>query len=264
MSSIHVSTDTTFTLQSLTAPDIVLSNSIFTSHQLHPGSFRVNEVRRLQPDWVLGILVFCFIILAWTQVFYHQRLRQIFRAPFSKRFINQLNRDGNLFKERVSVALGTVYILTFSLLLYEYNEHILKITFPMYHGIALYGVIALCYIAALAVKVAFVQFLGIVFNTRETTYSYLLNMFIFALLSGMVILFILAFILYLKSPVLLNLCLIIFTLLFVFRFVRGFFIGIAMTKFSYLFLFVYLCSLEILPLLVLIKILLIQAQSAGV
>jgi hypothetical protein len=31
-----------------------------------------------------------------------------------------------------------------------------------------------------------------------------------------------------------------------------------LTKFSYLFLFVYLCSLEILPLLVLIKILLNQ------
>jgi hypothetical protein len=33
-------------------------------------------------------------------------------------------------------------------------------------------------------------------------------------------------------------------------------IGISITKFSYVFLFVYLCSLEILPLVVLTKVVL--------
>jgi hypothetical protein len=33
-------------------------------------------------------------------------------------------------------------------------------------------------------------------------------------------------------------------------------IGISMTKFSWLFLFVYLCSLEILPLVILMKVVL--------
>ncbi len=264
MSSIHAATDTTFSMQSMVVPDTVFSKSIFASYQLHPGNFRINNVQRVQPDWVLGILVFCFIVFAWAQVYYHKRIRQIIRAPFSKRFINQLTRDGNLFKERVSVALGIVYFLAFSLLLYEFNDQILGITFPLFHGISLYWVIAIFNVAIMAIKVMLVQMLGIVFKTKETTYNYLLNMLIFALLSGMAILSVLVFVLYLKSTVLLYLCLIIFTLLFLFRFVRGFFIGIAMTKFSYLFLFVYLCSLEILPLLVLIKILLNQAQSMGV
>ena len=133
----------------------------------------------------------------------------------------------------------------------------------MFHGIVLYWVITLFNIAVLAVKVALVQLLGMVFKTRETTYNYLLNMLIFALLSAPVMMVVLVFILYLKLPVLLYICLVIFILLFIFRFVRGFFIGIALTKFSYLFLFVYLCSLEILPLLVIAKILLNQGQYAG-
>jgi hypothetical protein len=263
MSRINASTDTTLTMQSLAAPDTVFSRSIFTSHQLHPGNFTVKTVVRMQPDWVLGILVVCFILVAWTQVFYPKRIRQIFRAPFSKRFINQLTRDGNLFRERISVSLGIVYFLTFSLFLYEFNEQILGITFPCFHGIALYWMITLLSLAVLTVKVVVVQLLGKVFKTKETTGNYLLNMLIFALISAPLMLVVLVFILYLRMPVLLYLYMAIFILLFLFRFVRGFFIGIALTKFSYLFLFVYLCSLEILPLLVIAKLLLNQAQSAG-
>ena len=263
MSKISASTDTTLTMQSLAVPETVFSKSIFSAHLLHPKNQTTREIQRLQPDWVVGVLMLCFILFAWTQVFYYKRIRQIFRAPFSKRFANQLMRDGNLFKERISVSLGIVYVFTFSLLLFEVNEQILKIPFPMFPGILLFWVITLANMAVLTVKVSLVQLLGIVFKTKETTYDYMLNMLVFALLSGPVMMVVLVFILYLKFPVLLHMCLILFILMFIFRFVRGFFIGIRLTKFSYLFLFVYLCSLEILPLLVIIKLLLNQAQSAG-
>jgi hypothetical protein len=121
----------------------------------------------------------------------------------------------------------------------------------------------LVYLGFLTAKVALVQLLGAIFKTRETTGNYLLNLLIFALLSGPVLLIALVFIIYLKLVILLYICLFIFALLLVFRFMRGFFIGMALTKFSYLFLFVYLCSLEILPFLVLIKILLNNTHHTG-
>ena len=165
--------------------------------------------------------------------------------------------------ERVAVALGLVYMLTFSLLLYECNEQILGFTFSQVSGISLFGLITLLNVGVLAAKVALVQLLGVIFKTRETTGNYLLNLLIFALLTGPLLLIALIFIVYLKSLLLLHICLFIFGFLFVFRFIRGFFIGMALTKFSYLFLFVYLCSLEILPLLVLIKLLLNQTNTTG-
>jgi len=109
-----------------------------------------------------------------------------------------------------------------------------------------------------------VSILGIVFKTKETTYNYLLNLMIFAIITGPVILFFLVFIVYLKTPAILYLCLAIIILLFIFRFIRGFLIGMALTRFSYLLLFVYLCSLEILPLLVLLKFILNHAEAAVV
>jgi hypothetical protein len=258
MGRINTSPDTTLTFQSTVFPKPVYIKSIFQSHQLHPTDFQINQVRKTQPDWVLAILLLCFVLIAWVQVFYHKRIQQIFRAPFSRRFINQLNRDGNLFMERIAVALGIVYLLAFSLFLYEFNEQILGFTFRGINGITLYILITLLNIGFLSAKVALVQLLGMIFKTRDTTSNYLLNLLIFALLSGPVLLAILIFAVYLKSIVLLYLCMSILIIIFTFRFMRGFFIGMTLTKFSYLFLFVYLCSLEILPLLVLIKILLNQ------
>jgi len=263
MSRIHTSTDTTITLQSATPMQPVFEKSMFQNHRLQPTDFQINRTYNAQPDWVLAVLVCCFILLAWVRVFYPKRIQQIFRAPFSKRFINQLTRDGNLFRERIAVALGMVYILTFALLFYECNEKVFGITIQGVTGISFYGLIIAMSIGILAVKVTLVQFLGAIFKTRETTNNYLLNLLIFALLSGPVLLTALVFIVYLKSVVILYICLLIFILLLAFRFMRGFFIGMALTKFSYLFLFVYLCSLEILPVLVLIKILLNYTHTTG-
>ena len=263
MSRIKSSTDTTSTFQSIAMPQPVFEKSIFQSHQLKPTGFHINQVNNAQPDWILAILVFCFILLAWGQVFYHRRIQQIFRAPFSKRFINQLTRDGNLFRERISVALGIVYILAFSLFLYEFNAKILGFTFHGVTGISLYGLITVIHICILTAKVALVQLLGIVFKTWETTNNYLLNLLIFALLMGPVLLTGMVFVIYLKSIVLIYICITVFIALLLFRFIRGFFIGMVLRKFSYLFLFVYLCSLEILPLLVLIKILLDITHPTG-
>jgi hypothetical protein len=263
MSRIHTSPDTTCSLQSQAIPKSDFTESIFTASQLHHKKFEVRVVRPSHPDWILAIIIFCIILITWARVFYYNRMQQIFRAPFSKRFINQLTRDGNLFRERVAVAMGIVFLLAFSLLLYEINQQILVFTLPHVNGLMLFWFLLIIFIVFQTVKVALIRFLGIIFKTRDVTYRYLLNMLIFSLFTGPVLLIGLILDLYLKSIVILYLCLIIVTLLFAFRFVKGFLIGISLTKFSYLFLFVYLCSLEILPLLVIIKFMVNRAHSAG-
>jgi hypothetical protein len=263
MSRIKSSPDTTYDFQTNADQQPVYVKSIFSTHKLQTKDFQVKQMQKNQSDWELAILLLCFVLLAWVQVFYHKRIRQIFRAPFSKRFINQLTRDGNLFSERIAIALGVIYFLTFALFLYEFNQQILGINIQGITGITFYGLVSVIIIGLIAVKIALVKFLGVIFKTREVTNNYLLNLMIFSLLSGPVLLISLVLIIYLKSVVILYISIVLFILILLFRFMRGFFIGMALTKFSYLFLFVYLCSLEILPLLVLVKILLTQAQAAG-
>ena len=213
MSRLQLSPDTTADMQSIAYPQTVFDKSIFHAHHLQSVNFQPIKADPFQPDWMLAILLFCFILLAWVQVFYPKRIQQIFRAPFSKRFINQLTRDGNLFSERITVALGLIYILTYSLFIFEFNKKILGFSIHGIPEISLFGIIALVNLALMAAKVTLVQFLGAIFKTRSTTGNYLLNQLIFALLSGPVLLAALVFIIYIKLILLLYISLAVIVLL---------------------------------------------------
>jgi hypothetical protein len=105
-------------------------------------------------------------------------------------------------------------------------------------------------------KIGLIRFLSFIFRTHQPSNEYILNILIFNILTGIFLLPLLVFAVYLKCVIFLWICMIIFTLFFIFRLIRGFLIGISITKFSSVFLFVYLCSLEMLPLVVLIKVIL--------
>ncbi len=251
------STDSTEDFQSLLSPGIPPAQSFFTSHQLKTQGIRPVLFKQYQPDWILGLLLLCFVLLAWVQVFYRRRLRQILMAPYSKRFLSQLVRDGDLFSERIALVMGFIYLITTSLFLYQLYELVLvKDAERVLEGFPLFAMISIFVLGFWILKIGLIRILSFIFRTRHTTREYILNILIFNILTGFFLLSLLIFAVYLKSVIFLWICMIIFTLFFLFRFVRGFLIGILITKFSYLFLFVYLCSLEILPLIILMKIIL--------
>ena len=255
--SHHVSTDSTADFQSLLSPGIPPAQSFFISHQLKTQDIRPSLFTKYQPDWILGLLLLCFILLAWVQVFYRRRLRQILMAPYSKRFLNQLVRDGDLLTERITLATGVIYLITISLLLYLVTEFVLlKDAAGLIQGFPLFVMIIILVLCFWILKIGLMRFLAFIFRTRQTTREYILNILIFNILTGIFLLPLLVFAVYLKSVIFLWICMIIIALFFFFRFLRGFLIGISITKFSYVFLFVYLCSLEILPLVLLMKVVL--------
>lgn len=252
-----VSSDSTGNFQSLLANPAGHESSFFTSRELKTQSIRPIPFNRYPPDWIPGILLFCFILLAWVQVYYRRRLKQIFMAPWSKRFLSQLTRDGDLFSERIALAMGIIYFLTASLLLYEmYLQVVGKDDVVLLRGFPLYVVITLLTLCFWILKLGLIRFLSFIFRTRQTTREYILNILIFNILTGIFLLPLLVLAVYLNSVIFLWICIIILASFFVFRLFRGFLIGISIRKFSYVFLFVYLCSLEILPLIILTKVIL--------
>jgi hypothetical protein len=253
----RVSIDSTAEYQSLLSKGILPAKSFFTSHQLKINQFRPSQFNKYQPDWILGLLLACFILLAWVQVFYRRRLRQILMAPYSRRFLSQLVRDGDLFSERIALATGVIYLVTLSLFIYQLNELVLVMdTGKLLRGFPLFSLIIVLLFCFWILKIGLMRFLSFIFKTRQTTREYILNILIFNILTGIFLLPLLIFVVYMKSVIFLWICMIIFVLFFFFRFLRGFLIGISITKFSYVFLFVYLCSLEILPLMILMKLVL--------
>ncbi len=252
---VKPSVDTTEDFQSLVFQKEPPLPSFFTSQQLVPKSNQPLPFKKYQPDWILGIFLFSFILLAWLNVFHYQRLKQVLAAPFSKRYMNQLMRDGNLFSERIALVLGIIYLLIVPLLVLQVFVFRLesRIDAP-FNGWKLYLIIMASISGYWLLKVVAIKILGAVFKTAQTTSSYLTNSLIISFLASLCLLPMLIFIVYLKSGILLYFAIALFGIFFVFRFLRGFLVGISLTRFSYLYLFVYLCILEILPLIVLTKV----------
>ncbi len=261
---IQRSVDTTEASLSVVFPQPAYAPSLFTGHDLRSVAPPSPVQHPTGPWWIPAILIAAFILIAWTRFFYPGRLRQIFRAPFSQRFVNQLVRDGNLFSERIALALGTVYLISFSLFIYLLAGRFQWPVVPGVPGIYLFAGILLMTAAYLAAKVTLMILLGIIFRTRESTAAYLLNMLLFTLVSGPLLLIFLIPAVYLRHDFFLFFGAAAVGILAIMRFLRGFFIGMGLRKFSYLFLFVYLCSLEILPLLVILKVLLNLSVTMGV
>jgi hypothetical protein len=256
------SVDTTTEFRSIALPEKQPVHQFFTSHhfkKIHPDAIPATQY---QPEWVLGILFICVVFVAWSNFFYHKRLRQIFMAPYSKRFLNQLVRDGNLFSERISVVLGTAYMLILSMLLYQVCILFMAnrtglLANPLYLYIACLGILVIYWL----VKIILIRLVGLTFKTTPTTNEYLLNVLIFNIITGLSILPFLITAIYLKLTIFVYISVMILGIFIIFRFFRGFLIGISLRKFSYLFLFVYLCSLEFLPLIVLLKFFLIYYST---
>ena len=127
---IRQSVDTTYNLETLVMPGPVYRSSWLSGHALKAETHGPVARHNFQPDWMTGILIFCFLLLAWNHVFYPKRLIQVFKAPFSRRFINQLVREGNLFNERIAFTLVIVYGLAFSLLVFVMNEIVFQLNIP--------------------------------------------------------------------------------------------------------------------------------------
>lgn len=257
MSLTQISTDSTPDFQSLLSPPAPAKQSFFTSHQLRAPEILPHPFRKYQPDWILGFLVLCFILLTWAQVYYRRRLRQIIMAPFSKRFLSQLVRDGDLISERISLAAGLIYLVTLSLFIFEVYDLVFRQDGGrLPQGFILFAIISTSVFCFWILKIVLIRILAFIFRTRLTTRDYILNILIFNILTGILLLPSLVFAIYMKSVIFLEICMLILVIFFCIRFVRGFLIGISITKFSYVFLFVYLCSLELLPLIVLTKVVL--------
>jgi len=256
LSSPKISTDSTSDFQSILSQK-TQARSFFTTSQLKTEGIQPKHFEKYQPDWILGLLLLCFITLAWVQVLYHRRLSQLLMAPFSKRFLNQLIRDGDLFSERISLAMGFIYVITTSMFIYQFNDLVLsqnQVSFLQ--GFPLFALISILILGFWILKIGTIRFLSFIFRTRQTSKEYILNILIFNILIGLLLLPLLVFAIYLKCTIFLWICIIIFISVLLFRLARGFLIGMSIRKFSYLFLFVYLCSLEILPLVVILKVVL--------
>lgn len=229
------------------------TNSVFKPHNLapkHSGSLAINQQGT---DWITIVLLACLFIFAWIQTSYPKRLNQIFRAVAQPHHVNQLERDGNIFKERIALGLGLNYYLISSIFVFQILSAFGIVPAGL-NNLALTGIIFAGLFVYQFLKSLVVHASGIIFNTSESARQYQLIILIFNYIIGIVLFPVVLIAFYWNNSAYLIAGLIIISLLMMYRIVRGFLTGHGNKSFNLFYLFLYLCTLEILPLLLIYKV----------
>jgi len=229
-----------------------LEQSIFTSSELKTDNIKPALLNNTEYSWLTGILVLSFIIYTITQFLYPKRLKQIFNATFGRRYINQLIRDGGLFEERITIGLLFIFFTTTSTFIFQGIRFIMNIELP-YPALTFFGIFAGLFLFWLF-KVSLIKFLGFVFKNQSAAFEYNLTSLVYLQVIGLLLLPLSLPAIFQDPHLFAKIGLILVLAGLMINLIRGFLVGLYNTKFSLFYLILYLCTLEILPLVVVLKI----------
>ncbi|MEI7595704.1 MAG: DUF4271 domain-containing protein [Bacteroidota bacterium] len=236
----------------------VYIKSLFTSHQLKVKTTFTDKTHLSQPSWVILVTVFLIFILVRIKTSYPKRLKQITDGLYALRYINQINRESGIISYKGFIEFFLLFVINTSLIIYFFQAFSTNSSLNLINFVVLLKICLL--VASLyLLKIFIFTVFGKIFQLEKELSVYLTNIFLINEALGLTFLPILLLIIY--SPFenklwLFYIAFLIFVLFFIYRFIRGISIITSSVKFSKFYLFLYLCTLEITPFVILVRIIL--------
>jgi len=240
-----------------------------------PSLFRGNllTVKNAKPEihygnydyWVTGILLFLYILFVWMYVSNYKKLGQIIKGFYINRYSNQLSREELAIGNRVSVFLSIFFISTLTLFICR------LLPFLGFHlfvfGSANIGilaiVLALLITATYCIKFAVIMIAGTIFQLQREANDYIMTIFLFCNTLGLFmfpLVLCLTFVKQVPPAVFIYAGLGIITIFLSVRIIKGIILGLNSSGISKIYLFMYLCTLEILPFIIMVKLFMLYVK----
>lgn len=209
------------------------------------------------PLWLNLLLVFLTGVYVWIYYNYQKRLSQYSNAFFTSRAVNQLFREESAGYSRLSIVLSLFFFLSFSLFVLEslliYDA---SIVYRFQNSFFLWlSIIAFAFVVY-QFKLTIIRSLGFIFKKVGYSEEYIFNISFFNQNLGLFlfpIVICMAFVQLLSIDILFYIGFALIALVFLYRLFRSVPWGMVSNIISVFYLFLYLCTLEILPLVVLVK-----------
>lgn len=227
------------------------TSRLSAEHNLQPvNEMAVNKVVDTA-DWLIGIFLLIFILLAWIRVYHIKRLNQLFQAFLYRLHAHNVVRASESLITRISLALNGIFVLSLSVFIYQlmlYNQVNLSVSSQVSPFVIILAVVFILY----PLKALLVKMLGWVFKSPEMVAEYTFNIFLLNKMLGLALIPITLLLAYLSfgQMILINMGITLIALSFLYRLYRGYYIGRVSSRLSQFYIFLYLCTLEILPLVV--------------
>lgn len=234
--------------------------SLFTGHHLKSSRDK-DPILTNTPIlyWPSLLLFFVFSIYVSIKVTDPKKIIKIFISIFSIQASKQLIREDYKLYKRVSVFLSACFILVISFLISLINDYfglILKSYSLFYQYLFFILITTFIYLT----KIVSTLILSYITSSYEIGREYIFNLFLFCQIAGIILFPVVVFLQFSKYPAewFLYPGLIICGSIYMLRIFRGFVISALEQNIGILYIILYLCALEILPLLVLVRFLLIN------
>jgi hypothetical protein len=253
--AVHITADTIKFTQS--SANSVKFTDVWKTHELKPVHHEPQQLTDSNPDWLFLVLIIVLGVLTYLRVFYRKNFFQIIAACFNNNLTNQIVRDENLLMQRASVMLNVTFSIIAASFIYLVSVHYNWPMDGMGTGFIRFVFLALIVSAAFTLKFLVLRCCAYLFKLGREMSTYIFNIFIINNLLGIALVPFVALILFgnsINSTVLIVSAISVIGIAWLYRVGRGVLIAARYPDFSPVYLFLYLCALEIAPLLVLVKL----------
>lgn len=203
--------------------------------------------------FIFGLLVLFFGII---KLAFPAETISLIQAFYDDRMRAQINKEDTLYSSWPFVFLYILFGFSFGLFLYLFNAYHIKNQEVL--GLQAFVAMAVFIMVLFAIKIFITRMLGLVFDVRKAMSEYIsllyLSYFNAALIFLPAILVLSLTPQHIISSVL-STVLAVILCLFIYRFSKTLYSIQNKYRFPKFYLFIYLCSLEIVPVLILIKVL---------
>lgn len=204
--------------------------------------------------WVVIVVFILLLLFAVMRSSFSKELNALVFAFFSNRTLSQINKDEDFFNTWPFVFLYVLFGFTLGMFLYECTGYY-QLSYG-YSGMSWYVRLSLVVIALYTSKILLVKLLGFIFDAGKMVREYSSILYMgYTCIAILFLPIIIAFCLTPGrfAPYYIGLSLIVFGLVVAFQFLRAVSNILSGYRFPKFYLILYLCALEICPLLILIK-----------
>ena len=248
------------TFSSSQSDSLLISNpSLQDTIESVPRNFQAERgvpITSFNSDWMVGVLLFALVLMAIVRFSFSKYLFKVFDSILNYQTASNLLSEKNMRNLRGSIFLNFLFFVNLALFLVQYAVYILSLNQENNNFIFfLYSFLLL--VVVYSGKAIIIRLMGYIFGAIKEAKEYLHTVFIYNKNLGLFLLPItisVPFIAPYATPMLLNFGLFITLIFYTFRLFRGFKI-LFRQHVSIFYMILYLCALEILPLLMIYKLL---------
>ncbi len=200
-------------------------------------------------EWMFLILVVGLLLVSSAWLFYPLKTKNMSYAALGIRSLVQLDKEGGFFSEMPAYISFVVYVLISSLAVFLALDHYsIPGELPWSRG-WVYLMIVFFIVGFISLKLLMMHLLAYVFSTGDATRIYLENAFVVNFWTAILLMPMLFYQAYVPDSQSIVYVVIGFFILSLYKVVRGSIVGFKTAGFSAYYLFLYLCGVEIAPLL---------------